>query len=133
MGRRLRPRYEKNFFDPALAVVGQGRARYIDAFHKHAGHRIPLHNLTRVVRGAVNTAGVERMSDSAVIYGIAHTDICKPVTLETLTSRMGIARTVFEWTKPPTSKMNYRKSVRARLFAQMHEPFLGPEGPFEPR
>jgi hypothetical protein len=131
MGRRLRPRYEKNFFDPTLAIVGNGRARYIDAFHKHAGQRIQLENLTRKVRGAVNTAGVDRIPDDAVIYGIAHTDICKPVTLETLTSRMGIAKTVFEWTKAPRSKMNYRKLLRAQLFTQMHEPFLTEEGPFE--
>jgi hypothetical protein len=131
MGRRLRPRYEKNFFDPTLAVIGGDRARYVDAFHKHAGHRIQLHNLTRKVRGAVNMAGVERIADDAVIHGIQNTDICKPVTLETLTSRMGVAKAIWQATQPVKQKMNYRKLVRAQLFTQMHEPFLGEEGPFQ--
>lgn len=134
MGRKFRPRYEKNFFDPTLAVIGGGGTRYIDAFHRDAAQRIQLQSLTQRLRESVNIAAPEHahIPKDAVIYGIANTEICKPITIETLTSRMGIAQAIAPHTRPPRDKMNYRKTIRARRFTEMHEPFLqSPDGPWE--
>lgn len=67
-----------------------------------------------------------------VIHGINNTNVFKAVTAETLTKRMGIAESIAPHTTPPRDKMNYRKSVRARKFTEMHRPFLdSPNGPWE--
>jgi hypothetical protein len=133
MGRKLHPRYNKNFFDPALAALGKGeRSRYVDAFHRDASRKIELKRLTDRIRAPVNLAGVQKIPKDTIIYGIMNTDICKPVTLETLTTRMGVAKTIFRSTQKPSSKITYRQMMRARKFTDMHDPILKcKNGPFE--
>eukprot|EP01025_Chloroclados_australasicus_P011461 TRINITY_DN14972_c0_g1_i3.p1 TRINITY_DN14972_c0_g1~~TRINITY_DN14972_c0_g1_i3.p1 ORF type:complete len:137 (-),score=5.91 TRINITY_DN14972_c0_g1_i3:197-607(-) len=133
MGRR-RIRYEKNFFDFTLGQVGfSGEQRYIDAFHRDAGKQIKLRHLTDRIRVPVNKAAAtgQKLGKDDVIHGIAHTDICKPVTLETLTQRMGVAQAVRPYLEAPAVRSNYRKRIRAQRLTEMHEPYLTMEGPFE--
>jgi hypothetical protein len=35
MGRKYKIRYEKNFFDPQMGMVGTGATRYVDAFNRY--------------------------------------------------------------------------------------------------
>jgi hypothetical protein len=132
MGRKLDVRKTKNFFDPTLSILGGGpRNRYIDVFHRDAARKIQLTNLTRRIRTPVNMAGVEPIPDGAVIYGIYNTDICRKVTLETLTTRMGVAAAISQYTQKPSDKISLQQLAKARKLAEMHEPFLSsPNGPF---
>lgn len=125
--RKFNARYAKGFFDFQLSVV---RSRYIDAFHNHAAGKIPLHNLTNRLRTPLTMANSERIPDNAVMYGVRDLTICKPVTAETLASRMGIAATIKDRLQPPRDKLNFWQAMRGQAFTRMHEPFLKSKGPF---
>ena len=133
MGRKIGRRMNKNFFDPMLAAIGGDKSnKYVDAFHRDAAKKIELHHLMQRIRRPVNEAGVAPIPDSAVIYGIYNTEICKKVTLETLRSRMGVAAAIADSTRKPGDKLTYKQMVRARKLTEMHEPLLErPQGPFE--
>lgn len=131
MGRhKFNPRYEKNLFHHSLSIV---RSRYIDAFHRDAGGRVLLQALTNKLRvpPLVPQVVSQSVPKEAVIYGAHHTMICTPVTKETLNSRRGIAATIEPHLKAPRDKMNFWKAMRAKKFANLHEPFLKSSGPFE--
>lgn len=133
MGRKFHARYNKNFFDPHLAILGGGQSnKYVDAFHRDAARKIELRHLTERIRAPVNMAGVQAIPKDSVIYGIANTDICKLVTLETLTTRMGVAKAIYKFTQQPTTRKSFKQMMRARKFTDMHEPILQcANGPFE--
>lgn len=106
----------------------------MDGVCRDAAQRIQLHKLTARLRKNVNIAAPANahIPTQKVIYGISNTNVFKPVTAETLTKRRGIAETIEPLTNPPRDKMNYRKSVRARAFAEMHRPFIeATHGPWE--
>lgn len=80
MGRKLHPRWKKDFFDPTLAFLGGNvHNKYVDIYHKDAARKIQLHNLTRRIREPVNQAGVRRIAPDAVIHGLFNTKICSQV------------------------------------------------------
>jgi hypothetical protein len=98
--------------------------------HGYAAKRIALNKLTERIRTPVNGAGVGRIPDKALIYGIFNTDICKKVTLDTLTSRMGVAEAILPHTKKPKDKISLKDMLRARKFTDLHRWFLDRPGPF---
>lgn len=132
MGRKLHPRLKKNFFDPALAILGGGQSnKYVDAFHREAAAKIALRRLTERIRVPVNIANVRPIADDACIYGIMNTDICKEVTLESLRSRVSIAQTIKPWTVKRAEGLDFKLMMKARKFTEMHEPILKcTQGPF---
>jgi hypothetical protein len=134
MGRTINPLKARGIFDPKLAMLpGRSSQRYWNIDSRDAAHRIQLERLTKRIRTPVNMAGVQRIPDNAVIYGIYNTDICCKVSLETLTSRKGIASTIEPHCVKPNEKPNLQQLAKARKFAEMHAPFLESDhGPFEP-
>jgi hypothetical protein len=131
MGRKIDKRVKKQFFDPMLGILGGGHVRYIDAMHRSASKMIALEKLTQRIRTPVNSAGVERISDNAIIYGIYNTNICRKVTLETLTTRMGVAKAILPYTQEPKDRISGKDMYRARKFTEIHQWILKrPNGPF---
>lgn len=132
MARNYKPRYEKNFYDATLNIVaGAKHSNYVDAFHRHAAKKVPLRNMTDRIRWPVNAAGVGKIARDAVIYGVRNTNICQPVTIETLTSRMGVAGAISQWTVLMEKPLSARKRARAKAFVQMHEQILSMNGPYQ--
>lgn len=133
MARKVGGRVKKSLFDPTLAILGGPPAtKYVSQANLEAAKKIALNNVTRRIREPVNAAGVKSISDSKVIYGLFHTEICKPVTLQTLTTRLGIADTIDPWTAKPKQKVTPADLQRGRKFTEMHKHMLDSrDGPFE--